>query len=340
MCYNHFVGVDVSKATIDVAIVQFQAEIQNTAHKQFSNDQEGMLLMAQWLSSFPGYQFQKSVFCMEPTGIYCYPLIEYLQKENGAIWVENATQIKRSMGLVRGKNDRTDAIRIAQYAFRFSERVKLWKPLRAVVDKIKNLATLRLRLVETQKRLTTPIEEMKAMGNNAMAILLEKSIRKSLKAIDSDIEKIEAEIKDIIESDESLSQTFKLVTSVVGIGFVTAVHLIIYTNEFKTINDARKLACYCGVAPFEHKSGSSIRGKTKVSHLANKKLKSNLHMASLSAVKYDADLKSYYERKVAEGKHKMSILNAVKCKLLARIAAVIKHQLPYIRTEKKCLVLS
>ena len=114
-------------------------------------------------------------------------------------------------------------------------------------------------------------------------------------------------------------------------GFVTATHLIVYTNEFKTMRDGKQLACYCGVAPFEYSSGSSVRGKTKVHYMANKKLKCNLHMASLTAVKLDPDLKAYYERKVAEGKNKMSVLNAVKNKLLARVIAVVNKQQEYVK---------
>jgi transposase len=142
---------------------------------------------------------------------------------------------------------------------------------------------------------------------------------------------LEIFIIDIVNGDENLKQLYKLVTSVVGIGFVTAINLIIYTNGFTVLKDTRKLACYCGVAPFEYASGSSIRGKTKVHYMANKKLKCNLHMASLSAVKLDADLKTYYERKVAEGKSKLSVLNAVKNKLLARVIAVVNKQEEYVK---------
>src|SRR5687768_6943916 len=123
-----------------------------------------------------------------------------------------------------------------------------------------------------------------------MAALLEKTISKSLKAIENDIKQIEQKITAMIKKDESLNHLFKLVTSVVGIGFVTATNLIIHTNEFTVMNDQRKLSCFCGVAPFTHQSGTSIRGKTRVSHMANKKLKTNLHMASLTAVKLDPEL--------------------------------------------------
>jgi transposase len=199
------------------------------------------------------------------------------------------------------------------------------------LQKIKHLATLRKRLVDTKKKLITPIKEFENIGNNEMAKLLSKTIKNSLAALHKDLKNTEAKIIEIINEDDNLKQLYKLITSVVGIGFVTAVNLMVYTNGFTVMKDARKLACYCGVAPFEYSSGSSIRGRTKVHFMANKKLKCNLHMASLSAVKYDAYLKAYYERKVAEGKSKLSVLNAVKNKLLARVVAVVNKQELYVK---------
>jgi len=175
------------------------------------------------------------------------------------------------------------------------------------------------------------ILSMPTVRKDCRAKLLTKTIKSSLTAIDKDLKNIESKIIDIVNEDDNLKLLFKLITSVVGIGFVTAINLLIHTNGFTMMKDARKLACYCGVAPFEYSSGSSVRGKTKVHYMANKKLKCNLHMASLTAVKLDADLKAYYERKVAEGKNKMSVLNAVKNKLLARVVAVVNKQQEYVK---------
>lgn len=163
-----------------------------------------------------------------------------------------------------------------------------------------------------------------------MAKLLQKSVKSTLSALDKDLKNVEGKIIEIVNEDENLRRLFIIVSSVVGIGFVTAVNLLVYTGGFTQLRDARKLACYCGVAPFEYSSGTSIRGKTKVHFMANKKLKCNLHMASLTAVKLDPELKAYYERKVAEGKNKMSVLNAVKCKLLARVVAVVNKGEQYV----------
>ena len=103
-----------------------------------------------------------------------------------------------------------------------------------------------------------------------MAKLLNKTIKGSLTSLDKDLKNVESIIITIVNEDENLKLLFKIVTSVVGIGFVTAINLLVHTNGFTMLNDTRKLACYCGVAPFEYSSGSSVRGKTKVHYMANK----------------------------------------------------------------------
>lgn len=324
--YKNFFGVDISKKTIDVTLAK---DVQ-LIHRQFSNDLPGMDELMQWLNEL-NLNFADALFCMEATGLYCFPLTQFLASHAIDIWIEHAAQIKKANALDRGKNDKIDSRRIAVYATKNLDRLRLWKPVSSTLQKIKHLASLRERLVETKKRLITPIKEFEEVGDTAMAKLLTKTIKSSLAAIDKDLKKAETSIIDIVNEDENLKQLYKLITSVVGIGFVTAINLLVYTNGFTVLKDTRKLACYCGVAPFEYSSGSSVRGKTKVHYMANKKLKRNLHMASLSAVKLDADLKAYYERKVAEGKNKMSVLNAVKNKLLARVIAVVNKQEEYVK---------
>ena len=324
--YHHVFGVDASKKTVDITHVINQ----QFTHRQFSNDESGMEQLMDWLKELQ-LDFDTTLFCMEATGLYCFTLTHFLASHSIDTWIEHAAQIKKATALARGKNDKVDSQRIAVYAIKNLDRLRLWKPVDTTLEKIRHLASLRERLVETRKRLATPIKEFEDVGNLVMAKLLTKTIKSSLTAIDKDLKNIETKIIDVINEDDNLKLLYKLITSVVGIGFVTAVNLIVHTNGFTMLKDSRKLACYCGVAPFEYSSGSSIRGRTKVHYMANKKLKCNLHMASLTAVKLDGDLKAYYERKVGEGKSKLSVLNAVKNKLLARIVAVVNKQELYVK---------
>jgi transposase len=323
--YHHFFGVDISKKTVDITFISEQENV----HKQFANNAEGMVLLFQWTEEL-NLDFSRTLFCLEATGLYCFTLTHFLAEKSIDVWVEHAAQIKKATALARGKNDKVDSLRIAQYAMKNLDRLRLWKPISATLEQIKNLATLRERIVDTQKRLMAPIKEFTDLGNLEMAKLLTKSIKKTIVALEKDLANIEKQILSTLEKDIELNAKYHFAKSVVGIGFVTAINLIIHTNGFSEMNETRALACYCGVAPFEYSSGTSIKGRTKVHHMANKKLKCNLHMASLSAVKLDADLKQYYERKVAEGKNKMSVLNAVRNKLLARVLACVNKGKNYV----------
>lgn len=324
--YKQFYGVDVSKKTVDIVYT----DKQQTVHQKFTNDPAGMDQLTDWLVKNQASP-EDTLFCMETTGLYCFTLTHFLCSRAIDVWVEHSATIKKATGLARGKNDKVDAQRIALYATKHLDRLRLWRPMDTTLERIKHLARLRERLVETVKRLTVPIQEFEEVGNLSMSKLLTKSIKKTLSAIDKDLINVESQIMDVVNEDDNLRQLYKIITSVVGIGFVTAINLIVHTNGFTTMNDARKLACYCGVAPFEYSSGTSIRGKTRVHPMANKKIKCNLHMASLAAVKYDEGLRLYYDRKIAEGKHKMSVLNAVKNKLLARVVSCVNNKKMYVK---------
>ena len=122
-----------------------------------------------------------------------------------------------------------------------------------------------------------------------------------------------------------------------AVGIQTAAQIIIRTNEFRVINDAKKFACYCGVAPFTKESGL-FKGRARVSPMANKKLKKLLHMSALSAINYNTDMKQYYQRKVAEGKNKMSVINAVRNKLIHRIFTCVNQNRKYENIYSNVLV--
>jgi transposase len=141
---------------------------------------------------------------------------------------------------------------------------------------------------------------------------------------------IEKRMQELISSDPELLRIYALATSVKGVGKVLASELLIYTHKFTRITNVKQLAYYCGVVPFTHTSGTSIRGKTRTSHFANMQLKKTLHLAAMSSTQYVPDLRNYYERKVAEGKSKMCVINAIRNKILHRVLVVVKRGTPYV----------
>jgi transposase len=339
--FTNFVGIDVSKSKFDLALIKGQDK-DHVIQGVFDNTSKGIKSMSKFLEKEHGIHLSETIFCMEYTGIYCYPLTHFFVKRECHVWIEMPVNITRSLGLQRGKNDRVDAHRIALYAFKNRDDVKLWKPQRDAILRLRDLLALRERLIVAQKSLQMPINEKISMGDKKGAELLRKGCHKSMTSLENEIGQIDKNLDDIIKDDSQLKELFQLATSVPGIGKLTALFMICFTNEFSMYTNAKQLACYCGVAPFEHSSGSSIRGRTRVSHMANKGLKRMLHMGAMSVISRDPELRAYYHRKVAEGKNKMLVINAVRNKIIHRLCAVIKRGYEYQSENlfKERLVLS
>lgn len=329
--YQWFMGIDVSKEKLDITLLE---GCEKRHYSMIENSVVGIKLFIKELKSIVGFSMKNCLVCMEHTGIYNSHLLTVSDAQQWSLCLESAVQIKQSGGLQRGKNDIVDSYRIALYAYKNQLFLKLWQAPREIILKLKKLSGIRDRLINAKKQLERTIKEDKAFQNKTISKLLESCCKKSVEAIANDIVRTEDEIQSVIESDPELTRLFNIIESVPGIGRVSATEIVVTTNEFKSINDARKYACYAGVAPFEYTSGSSIRGKTRTSKKANLQVKSRLHMASLVAAVHCEELKSYYQRKVAEGKNKMSVLNAVKNKLVHRIFACVNDNRLY---EKKYL---
>lgn len=326
MALHYFVGIDVSKETLDFTLLKGAERL---FHMQVSNSAAGIKSFMQQLKSLYKVSLQECLFCLEHTGIYNTPLLDYFEKKQCNVWLESAIHIKQSSGLMRGKNDKIDSYRIALFAYRNRESAKLWQPKREVIKRLKSLSSIRSRLLDAKVQLEAALKEGKNYTDKADQKLYERCCKYSLAGLKKDIAATEEQIANVIAEDERLKELFTLITSVPGIGLITATEVLVSTNEFKDIQEAKKYACYSGIAPFGYSSGSSIRGKAKVSKMANKRVKKLLHLAAMAAAKFDQELKAYFERKVAEGKNKMAVLNAVRNKLIHRIFACIRNNRKY-----------
>jgi transposase len=197
-----------------------------------------------------------------------------------------------------------------------------------VLERLEALLRIRGRMIGFRQQVKVPLQEMESRTNKFVLKESKKLCQASLKAIESDIAQTEKVIQEVLQSDEELKRLMKLITSVDGIGPITACEIILTTAEFKQISDPKKFACYAGVAPFEHSSGKKL-SRARVSHMANKKVKRFLHMEAMSSIRSKSDLKNYYERKVREGRNKMLIINAVRNKLIHRVFACVRDNRPY-----------
>ena len=148
------------------------------------------------------------------------------------------------------------------------------------------------------------------------------------------IKKLESQIKAVIESDEKIKVNYQLLISIKCVGPVLAANMIACTHNFTRFTNWQKFACYVGTAPFEHQSGTSVKGKTRVSSLSNRQMKRLIHMVAIGACTYNPELKVYYKRRVSEGKNKMSTLNIIRNKLIARMFAVVNRGTVYVDLMK------
>ncbi len=328
MEFKWTIGIDVSKKTFDVAYAA-NAVNAKQAHAVFANDLKGFKAFARWLKD-QGVTLISSLICLENTGIYHRPLVAYLLAQKAFVWVETPVQIKWSMGIQRGKSDSVDAVRISTYAFRNQDKAVAYSPKDESIQQMADLMGLRTRLMTCIGSLKVPIQELKSMGLNNTAKLMAEASKKSISALEKEIKAVEQQLQVLIDGDEKLSTTFKYATSVRSIGFVAALQLLVYTHGFTRFENAKQLASFCGIAPFEYSSGTSVRGKTKVHPMANKQLKSTLHMCAVSAIRNSPEMKVYYERKVAEGKNKMLVINAIRNKLVQRVFACVRDKKEYV----------
>jgi transposase len=329
--YQIFIGIDVSKDKLDYCIV---TDATATKH-QFgivTNNEKGikqLIALVQKINT----NSSDTLYCLENTGIYSMPLCYWLQASGENYWVEDALQIKRSSGINRGKNDKADAKLIALYAI---AHIHLYTP--ALLPE-NDFLELKLLLAEREK-LVKAINSFKATNENKGFLpegILKTVLahnKKTTEGLQKQLNAIEKLIQQLIDSNATFKTQQKLLMSITGIGVQTAAYMIAVTNGFTSFKNWRKFACYCGVAPFKYSSGKSVKGKTKVSHIANKKLKSLLSIAAVSAKRYDPEIKEYYQRKLKEGKNKMCVLNAVRCKVISRVFAVINRKTPFVNIQK------
>jgi len=323
MQVQHFIGADISKKTIDFAIHQ-------GGHFRTANCEAGFKDLLIWLQK-EQVNVKGMLIVMEHTGLYSYPLERFLHHNELAFTKVSPLQIKLSMGMVRGKTDKIDARRIARYGFQQQAELQPCLASAVRIQRLKLLKSTRDRLVKNRAALKTALKETRAFCDLATDDILVKSQEQLIVTLSSKIALLEAEIQKTIKADADINRNYQLITSVPGVGQCTATESIITTENFSKFKNARKFACYCGVAPFEHTSGSSIHRKTKVSQLANKRMKSLLDAGAKSVINYDKELRSYYQKRIESGKSKMSTINIIRNKIIFRMFAVINRQTDFIK---------
>jgi len=320
--YKEVVGIDVSKKTLDAYCYHGQS------HKVFTNDIGGYKSLIKWV--FKVVKTTEVFYCFENTGYYSLKLAHYFSGQNIVYVEESPLRIKRSSGIVKEKTDRLDASLIARYAWMYREELNPSTVKSSSHLELGRLLALRDQLVRNNAGLKGTLKEMKVLLTSPTTDAGCVSLKRSIDYLEKQVKSIEIRIKAILSEDSSMEKNFGLLTSLKGFGLVVASQLIYHTGNFTRFDSWRAFSSYCGTAPYEHRSGTSIHRRKQCHYLGDRKMKSLLSMASVSAIQHDSELRLYYKKKLAEGKDKMIAVNNVRNKLIARAFAVVKRGTPYV----------
>ena len=325
--YKFIIGCDMSKSTFDVAYFAQQDSIYLGS---FPNTVEGYEAMVKQLQAKSKHRTSSWFVCFENTGAYSKALLNWLLAHNIPCREENPLQISKSLGLKRGKDDKADARAICLYAYQRRDSIQAdHLPDKRIVI-LKKLLSRRALLVRQKKALQVSLGEQVQNLDPLLQKTFKQQNEELLNTYSQQIKAIEQLLKQTIEQDDDMNNNNQLIQSVVGIGPITAAYLLAFTENFSCFTDARKFASYIGIAPFPNRSGTYV-GKTRISNMANKRIKSIISNGVQAAINHDPGIKQYFDRKVAEGKEKKKVINAVRNKIIHRVFAVVKRQTPYVK---------
>jgi transposase len=326
-----FIGIDFSKEKIDVAVISADGltETAGRVFNEFKSTTSGYRQLERWVrQNSNGLDPSLWLFCGENTGDYSKGLSNFLFGMGYDIWLENAKCIKDSSGIRRLKSDRADAAMIAEYAMRNHDKAVMYKPLSESLTQLRELFLYRQMLVRHRSGFIVRRGEKRlTMEKSPAKTAISQSQKHVVTELSREVDKVDERIRKLIDSDKGLSAVYEIVTTMPGIGTQNAVCLMVYTDNFNKFNfNARKIACYYGVAPFGKDSGTSVHSDPHVHYMANRMIKALLTQAALAAVRYNPVLSTYYTRLIGRGKKKPVAINNVKNKLIHLLTAMVKNR--------------
>ena len=321
-------GIDISKEKLNICL---KKGTQTVREEEIPNTVAAFRKCVKRIGKENSVAVGDMLVCAEFTGRYIYPLVCACDETGLFLWMEDLTRIKNSFGITRGKDDRVDARRIAEYAYRFSDKAVPYKMPDKALASLRSLIDDRDTLATDKQKYQTQLRDQKGYMDAADYARKKRAWTAVVKALDKQIALIDEEIQRLVESNEKICHQVELLKTVDGVGDRIAVRMVVVSMAFTRFKTPRQFNCYAGLAPFRYTSGKSIHSKSKVSQRANKQIKTLLHLGSVCVATRtnSGEYKEYYERKVKEGKHPMCVLNVIRAKLVSRMFAVIRRNEPY-----------
>lgn len=308
------VGIDIAKKKFDVALLLGEKGKSGTFH----NTPAGFAMFARWLTK---HGVERTHACMEATGTYGEDLALYLYRAGHVVSVVNPAKIKgfAQSELSRTKTDKTDAALIARFCH--AMKPEPWQPPAPEVKKlqalVRRLEELNGMLTQERNRLATADEVVKP------------SIEGGIRHLREDIKNTQRLISEHIDQNSKLRANRDLLQSIPGIGPTTSAMVLAEFGDVERFGDARHMASFCGLTPRQRQSGSSVRGKSRLSKTGSSRIRRALYMPALSAIRYNPVIIAFRTRLLANGKSRMVIVAAIMRKLVHIVFGVLRSGRPF-----------
>ena len=322
------VGIDVAQKELVVCLGRmredFGLEIQ--AYKTFRNTTKGFSELSGWVNTCtdPGTSVR---YVMEATGVYHEPLAYFLETAGCAISIVLPNKISNYFRTLEVKTvtDKTMAETIARFGL--ERKLDDWKRPKVRYKKLRQLTRERDQLVQERTMVKNQLhaEQAEAEPNPSSLTRLQERIG----LLDKQEKEIKEEITRLIQQDALLKASIKTACSLPGIGVLTAATVLAETNGFELIRNKRQLTSYAGLDVKEKQSGTSVKGKPRISKRGNKYLRKAMHLPALTAIRHDERFKAVFVRLVAKHGIKMKAAVAVQRKLLEMIYILYKNNAVY-----------
>lgn len=321
-------GIDVAQKELVVTLGRMLDDfsIELFSYKVFKNNDSGVKLLVDWVNKLTDYEVPVR-YVMEATGVYHQKFAYYLVDNGCEISIVLPNKISNYIRTLELKTitDKSCSQAIAQFGL--ERKLDKWAKPKSIYKELQQLTRERDQIVQERSVIKNQIHAEKTESEPNQKSLERMQAR--IRFLNSQEKEIKADITDIVNKDSDLKQVINNITTIPGVGELTAVIVLAETNGFELIRNKSQLSSYAGLDVKEKQSGTSVKGKPRISKKGNRNLRKSMHLPSLTAVKWDENFKNIYARLISKNGIKMKALVAVQRKILELIYILFKNETVY-----------
>ena len=328
------VGIDVAQDELVVCLGRMYGDITSEliGHKAFVNKQKGFELLLEWVIKLTTKDADLR-FVMEATGVYHERLAYFLYErglEVSIILPNKISNYARTLEL-KTVTDKTASEAITMFGL--ERKLDCWQPPKGIYKQLQQLTRERSQLIDERTAIKNQLHaELSEAKPNKQSIARAK---KRAELLNKQEKEIKEEMAELIKTEDEVKKTLLLICTIPGIGHLTAATILGETNGFELIRNKKQLTSYAGLDVKEKQSGTSVKGKPKISKRGNRHLRKAMHMPALTAIRHDERFKAIFVRLVSKHGIKMKAAVAVQRKLLEMTYTIYKTQKPFDKNHFK-----